>query len=83
MHWTVIRFACSQGISIYDMCGISRFKSKFGGQQVPFVSYGYSPVPGLMHLRSMVHQLHWKRLHWSHTVRSRWAAWRPFVKKVK
>lgn len=70
MHWTVMRFACSRGISEYDLCGTSRFKLKFGAENVPFISYGYSPIPGMMYLRSVVHRLHWKRLEWMHTVRA-------------
>lgn len=70
MHYSVIRYACSQNIAAYDLCGISRFKSKFGGRQIPFVSYGYSPIPGLMRLRTLIHQLHWKRLQWQHALQA-------------
>ena len=71
MHWTVIRHACSHGIPQYDLCGTSRFKRKFGAEDVPFISYGYSPIPGLMHVRNALHRLHRTRLHWSHVVRTR------------
>lgn len=71
MHWTVIRFACSRGIAEYDLCGTSRFKRKFGAEDVPFVGYGYSPIPGMMRIRSLLHRLHWKRLQWLHAVRTR------------
>lgn len=71
MHWSVVRFACARGIPEYDLCGTSRFKRKFGAEDVPFISYGYSPIPGMIRIRNMLHRLHWRRLQWMHAARTR------------
>lgn len=71
MHWTVMKEAGARGVREYDMCGTSRFKRKFGTRDVAFVSYGYSPIPGLLRLRNLLLALHWKRLRWTHKLRER------------
>lgn len=44
IHWTIICWACMQGLRTYDMLGanipsIARFKKGFGGRFVPYVTY--------------------------------------------
>lgn len=62
LHWNVMKAAAGRGIAMYDMCGASRFKRKFGGDEVPFSSWSYSPVPGLFAVRRALYSLHWKWL---------------------
>lgn len=71
MHWTVIKEATARGIAEYDFCGTSRFKRKFGTTDIPFDSYGYSPIPGMMGMRNTLIRLHRTRLAWIHAVRTR------------
>jgi CelD/BcsL family acetyltransferase involved in cellulose biosynthesis len=52
IHWTLIRWACSQGFHTYDMVGtapnlpgIARFKEGFGGSMVRFPAFLQSRGP--------------------------------------
>jgi len=62
MHWEVMRFASREGIPEYDLCGTSRFKRKFGAEDIPFVAYTFSPLPGFDIMRKSVYSLYWKKL---------------------
>jgi hypothetical protein len=62
MHWSAIRKAQQLGIQKYNMCGTSRFKRKFGTEDVPFISYIYSPIPGFYKIRNTIYGLYWKQL---------------------
>ena len=62
LHWEVIRFAVARAIPEYNMCGgESRFKEKFGGADVPYVTYSRSAVPGLQTARNLWRWWHLKR----------------------
>jgi lipid II:glycine glycyltransferase (peptidoglycan interpeptide bridge formation enzyme) len=63
LHWEVIRFAARNGIAAYNMCGgTSRFKSKFGGDDVPFPTFHRSALPFLQTARKMYIDRHFRRL---------------------
>ena len=62
MHWEVMRYASREGIPEYDLCGTSRFKRKFGAEDIPFISYSFSPVPGFDIMRKTLYSLYWKKL---------------------
>jgi len=63
LHWAVIRFAAENGIGTYDMCGgTSRFKDKFGGQDVPYLTYHRSALPFLQTARRIYRDRHFRRL---------------------
>lgn len=63
LHWEVIRFAVERGLKAYNMCGgQSRFKDKFGGEDVPYVHYSKSALPGLRTARKLYRRWHFARL---------------------
>ena len=63
LHWEVMRFAAERGLEAYDMCGgTSRFKDKFGGEDVPYLSYHRSALPFLQTARRMYRDRHFRRL---------------------
>ena len=63
LHWTAIRLAVAHGIPAYNMCGGgSRFKAKFGGAEVPFVTYSMSSLRLLRAARRMYRSLHFAKL---------------------
>lgn len=63
LHWTAMRFAVDKGIPLYNMCGgKSRFKSKFGGEDVPYLHYSKGVAPGLQLARRVYEKYHmWRR----------------------
>lgn len=67
LHWGVIKFAAEQGIPLYNMCGgTSQFKNKFGGADVPYVTYHKSGLPGLQTARRLYRERHWRSLKQQH-----------------
>jgi hypothetical protein len=59
LHWEVIAFAVGRGIPMYNMCGgQSQFKDKFGGEDVPYLHFSRSALPGLGAARSVYRKLH-------------------------
>lgn len=63
LHWEVIRFAVRNGIGAYNMCGgRSQFKNKFGGEDVPYVTWYKSALPLLEAARRMYRARHFRRL---------------------
>ena len=46
MHWSVMEWALSRGLTAYNMCGPGKFKQKFGGALVPIRRWQkyYSPM---------------------------------------
>ncbi len=63
LHWEVIRFAVQRSLAAYNMCGgRSQFKDKFGGEDVPYVTYSKSALPGLRYARDVYRRLHFMRL---------------------
>jgi hypothetical protein len=63
LHWEVIRFAVRNGIPAYNMCGgASRFKNKFGGEDVPYLTYYKSALPILEVARRMYRDRHFRKL---------------------
>jgi hypothetical protein len=58
LHWAVMRHAIARGIPSYNMCGgTSRFKDKFGGEDIPYVRYSKSFLPGLSMARTAYEKL--------------------------
>lgn len=63
LHWEVISFAVRRGIPMYNMCGgQSRFKDKFGGEDVPYLHFSRSGLPGLGLAREVYRKLHFAAL---------------------
>lgn len=63
LHWEVIKFAVSNRIAAYNMCGgQSQFKDKFGGADVPYRTYSKSLLPGLSVARSLYRKWHYASL---------------------
>jgi hypothetical protein len=63
LHWEVIRFAVNKGLKAYNMCGgRSQFKDKFGGEDVSYVTYSASALPGIRFARDAYRRYHFKRL---------------------
>lgn len=63
LHWEVIRYAVESRIPRYNMCGgASRFKDKFGGDDVPYLHYSRSALPGLGLARDLYRKLHFWQL---------------------
>ncbi len=63
LHWEVIKFAISNKIQFYDMCGGgSRFKNKFGGDDVPFILYTKSYVKFLKYAMLIYKKTHFLKL---------------------
>lgn len=63
LHWEAIRSAVEMGIPAYNMCGgRSRFKDKFGGEDVPYLTYSRSALPGLQVARQIYRWWHFQRL---------------------
>jgi len=63
LHWGVIEFAVEKGIPVYNMCGgKSQFKDKFGGEDVPNLTYYRSALPLLSVARRYYRQLHFRSL---------------------
>ena len=53
LHWTVIANAVARSIPVYNMCGgMSQFKDKFGGADVPYNHYSLSRPHALVGARS-------------------------------
>lgn len=70
MHWTLMKEAIRLRIPEYDLCGTSQFKRKFGSTDVEQFAWCYSPLPGLLALRTLVYRLHWKRLRLSYSLKN-------------
>lgn len=63
LQWGVIKFAVERGIPAYNMCGgTSQFKNKFGGEDVPYLSYYKSGLPFLQTARKMYRERHFRAL---------------------
>lgn len=63
LHWEVMRFAVQQGIRAYNMCGgRSQFKDKFGGDDIPYITYSASALPGMKLARQAYRRMHFMRL---------------------
>lgn len=63
LHWGVIKFAVEQGIPLYNMCGgASQFKNKFGGEDVPYLTFHKSGLPGLQRARRWYRERHFRAL---------------------
>lgn len=62
LHWGVIQFAVDAGIPTYNMCGTSKFKDKFGGADVPHITYSKSALPLLQYARNWYRQRHFRSL---------------------
>jgi len=63
IHWEVLKFALKNNIKVYNMCGgNSQFKNKFGGEDVPHLTYSISIVPFLNILRNLYTKVHWIKL---------------------
>jgi hypothetical protein len=63
LQWGVIKFAVEHGIPAYNMCGgTSQFKNKFGGEDVPHVTYHKSAVPLLRTARNWYRDRHFRSL---------------------
>ena len=63
LHWGVIEFAAQSGIPVYNMCGgRSQFKDKFGGEDVPNLTFHRSWLPGLKAARRAYRSLHFNSL---------------------
>jgi hypothetical protein len=63
LHWGVIQFAVENRIPIYNMCGgTSQFKDKFGGDDIPYLTYHKSALPLLKTGRRMYRDWHFRSL---------------------
>ena len=63
LQWGVIQFAVETGIPLYNMCGgTSQFKNKFGGEDVPYLTYHKSGLPLLKTGRRMYRDWHFRSL---------------------
>ncbi|MDH3601494.1 MAG: GNAT family N-acetyltransferase [Candidatus Tectomicrobia bacterium] len=63
LHWTVMRLAISRNIPQYNMCGgESPFKNKFGGLDVPYITYSKSFSPCLGIARKAYRASHFYKL---------------------
>lgn len=63
LHWAVIRFGVQNGLRTYNMCGgTSRFKDKFGGEDVPYLTYHRSAIPFLRTARELYRARHFRAL---------------------
>ena len=63
LQWAVIKFAAERGIPLYNMCGgTSQFKNKFGGADVPYLTYYRSTLPLLQTARRLYKERHFRAL---------------------
>ena len=63
LHWSVIKFAISRKIPLYNMCGgKSQFKAKFGGTDIPYNHYSQSSLPMMKQARKLYRSAHYKKL---------------------
>lgn len=63
LHWEVVKFAISKNIPFYNMCGGgSRFKNKFGGEDVSFPLFTKSYMPVLKYARTAYKKFHFFQL---------------------
>lgn len=63
LHWAVFQFAVERKIPIYNMCGgRNQFKNKFGGEDVPYVTYHRSALPLLKTARRLYRERHFRSL---------------------
>ena len=63
LHWAVIQFAVEKEIPVYNMCGgRNQFKNKFGGEDVPYVTYHKSALPLLKTARRLYRDRHFRGL---------------------
>lgn len=63
LHWTVTKLAIARHIPLYNMCGgTSQFKDKFGGSDVPYVTYTRSFLPFLEAARKLYTYVHFRKL---------------------
>jgi hypothetical protein len=63
LQWGVIQFAAENRIPLYNMCGgTSQFKNKFGGEDVPYLTYHKSALPLLKTARRLYRERHFRNL---------------------
>jgi GNAT acetyltransferase-like protein len=63
LHWGVMQFAVEMGIPQYNMCGgTSQFKNKFGGEDIPHLTYYKSALPLLKVGRRLYRSWHYRSL---------------------
>ncbi|HEX8362141.1 MAG TPA: GNAT family N-acetyltransferase [Longimicrobium sp.] len=63
LQWGVMKFAVERGIPLYNMCGgQSQFKNKFGGQDVPYLTFYRSALPFLETARNLYRARHFRAL---------------------
>jgi hypothetical protein len=63
LQWGVMQFAVENGIPIYNMCGgTSQFKNKFGGEDIPYLTYHKSALPLLKTGRRIYRDWHFRSL---------------------
>lgn len=63
LHWGVFQFAVEKQIPIYNMCGgRNQFKNKFGGEDVPYLTYHKSALPILKTARRIYRDRHFRSL---------------------
>lgn len=63
LHWGVFQFAVERGIPFYNMCGgRNQFKSKFGGEDIPYLTYHKSGLPLLKTARRLYRDRHFRSL---------------------
>jgi hypothetical protein len=62
LHWTLIRLAIQRGVPLYNMYGgKSRFKDKFGGEEIVTYRFSQSFLPLLITARNLYQTFHRKR----------------------
>jgi lipid II:glycine glycyltransferase (peptidoglycan interpeptide bridge formation enzyme) len=63
LHWGVMQFAVENAIPVYNMCGgNSQFKNKFGGEDIPHLTYYKSALPLLKTGRRLYRDWHFRSL---------------------
>jgi hypothetical protein len=63
LHWAVFQFAVERKIPVYNMCGgRNQFKSKFGGEDAPYLTYHKSALPLLRTARRIYRDRHFRSL---------------------
>jgi hypothetical protein len=63
LQWGVFQFAVENEIPIYNMCGgKSQFKNKFGGEDIPYLTYHKSALPLLKTARRLYRDRHFRSL---------------------
>jgi lipid II:glycine glycyltransferase (peptidoglycan interpeptide bridge formation enzyme) len=63
LHWGVFQFAAERSIPVYNMCGgRNQFKNKFGGEDVPYLTYHKSAIPLLKTARRIYRERHFRGL---------------------